>query len=395
MLREEQEEENNLKTEAIPLDIKSNPKFIEIREEFENLFKSKGYIGNKKIEKDVWFLQNDLAFQNMIKPSSTPSAIEINRMHSLLRELNEKDDFKKISIDSRIFIERISEMIYNSHRMASRSKEIIKAYRAHENVNVLELKLKMLNEKIKDNIDAISKLEINVSRLDHLPRGDYQIIFHFMERSPRDPTMTTSKNHKLKDDKFLSIKQGSDIIVLNKQDLFNCFEAINLTALDVNDDPNFLGSLEYSGSTLSTFNLQLFKNNELFAESNPGCFLDIFLNLKDKLRDIEQSSLSTNLKIKVKTNFEQKNISGLLPQYQVILDFKFELDPVTRACIIKRVLHLLKDAIKTQTQNEILKNEILDIYFKSISEQVNEILNRNEDEISEGNTCCQNSCNIF
>jgi hypothetical protein len=390
------EEELNLtNSTTIPFDIKSNPKFIEIKEVFEKLFRTKGYFGDKKFEKDVWFLQNDLPFQNMIRPSSTPSGNEINKMHSVLRELNENDDFKKLHIDTSKFIDKICEVIFSSHQMVSRSKELIKEYNAHENVNVLELKLKLLNEKIKENTEPISHLEVCVSRLDHLPEGDYQINFHFMERSPRDPSMITSKNHKLRDNKSLSIKQGGDVIMLSKQDLFNCFDMINLTALDVNDKPHYLGSFEYSGTTLSTFNLQLYKNNELFAESAPECFLDMFLNLLDKLRDIEQPSLNTNWKIKVKTNLEQYNINGLIPEYQIILDFKFELDPVTRACIIKRVLYLLKDAIKTLTQNEIVKNEMLDVYFRSVSDQVKQILNRSEEEKYEGNNCCQNSCNIF
>jgi hypothetical protein len=387
-------EEENIQTGA-SLEIRSNQKYIEMRDVFEKLFRNKGYFGNKTFEKDVWFLQNDLQFQNMLRPSATPQGNESSKMHSLLRELSDSEDFKKLSVDTGKFIDRICEILYNSHQMVLRSRELIKEYNAHENVNVLEVKLRMLNEKLKEKMEAISTLELSVSRLDHLPEGEYQLNFHFIEMNPGDPSITSSRNRKLKQNKSLCIKQGGDIIVLNKSDIFNSFDLITMTALEANDKTKYLESFEYSGTTLSTFNLQLYKNDELFAESTPECFLDMFLNHIDKLREIEQTSITTNWKIKAKTNFQQSQINNLLPDYQTVIDFKFELDPVTRACIITRVLHILKDAIRTETQNEINKNEILDVYFKTISEQVKHILKKKEEDVSDNPCNCQGGCNIF
>ena len=376
--------------------IKTHPKFIEMKETFEKLFRNKGYFSETQFDKDVWFLKNDLQFQNMLRPSSTSPSTpmpEYNKMHSLLREMSISSDMRKMNINTGQFINRICEILFNSHLMVMRSRELIKEYNAHENVNVLEVKHKMLNEKYKEQSESISKLGVSIGRLDLFPEGNFSFNFHFVEKNPRDISMSISRNIKLKDNKSLNIKQTGDIIVLNKNDCENSFEAVTLTALEASDSDK-RASFEYSGTTLSTFNIEIYKNEELFAVSKPECFLDMFLNLIDKLRDIDKETITTTWKVNTKTNLNMQHINNLLTEYEMVLEFKFNLDPITRASIINRILLILRDAITTETQNLINGNEILDVYFKSIAEQVQYILKKKDDD-SSANNCNCNSCVVY
>lgn len=380
-------------------DLSTDRKFILMKETFEKLFRSKGHLPEQNFSKDVWFMESDRQFQGMVRPTSGStytSTGENNKMHTLLRELSENDDLKKLSIETGKFINKICEILLKAHYMVLRSREQINEYRAHENVNVLEVKLKMLNQKQNAYPEMTSKMNIKIARIDLLPEGQYSFNLHFIEMNPSDITITKSLNKHLEGEKMLNIKNSGEVLLFNTNDTENNFEQVKFTALEAGMNNNrFLERFDYSGTSISCFNLQIYNNDELFAESAPENYLDMLLVLINNLKDIDKSDFSVAWKMKVKTNLNMKrNINNLLTDYDVYLQFNFEIDPITRSSILERILNIFNDVIHTETQNEIVKNEILDVYFQSISEKIKHILNKSDTEHNETPCNCRN-CIIF
>jgi hypothetical protein len=204
-------------------EIKTDPKYIKMKEIFERHFRSKGYSIDSIFYSDVWFLKDDKQFQNLQRPSGS-NDIENNNMLLLLKDLSLSENLRQLAVSTSSFIDKICDTLYNFQRLISRSKDLIQEYNAHENVNILSLKHKVLINRGKD--DSMSELVVSLSRLDMFEEGNYSFNFHYVELNPNDCTSSMSKNIKLNDNKILYIKQGGEVIVLNKIDTDTQFEPI-------------------------------------------------------------------------------------------------------------------------------------------------------------------------
>ena len=118
------------------INIKNSPKYKEVRNCFEQLFRLKNYRQDSKFDKNVWFMQTDEVFQSMIRPNYivTPSSnVESNKMYLLLKDLSKTNDFGKLSIEVSAFIDRITEILLRSQELLDRSIQSINDYDAYKN----------------------------------------------------------------------------------------------------------------------------------------------------------------------------------------------------------------------------------------------------------------------
>lgn len=364
-------------------EIKNDPKFIKIKDIFEKHFRSKNYYSESIFTNDVWFLKDDKQFQDLQKPSFTSNSDfeNNNTMLSLLKELTLNDDLKRLAVSTNSFIDKICETLYTFQRVINRSKNLIQEYNAHENVNILSLKQKILNNR--DTEESQSELVVSLSRLDMFDEGNYSFNFHFEELNPKDCTASMSKNKTLIDNKMLNIKQSGEVIILNKVDSDSQFEPIYFESIERNTSNKYINS----GTTLSTFYLEITKDGIPHSISSAECFLEVFLNMVENLKNIDLDTFNTSWKIKTKAYVNNSN------SLDIIVNFKFTFNNETKVKIIDRVLQILKDAIKTETKNEIYKNEILDVYFKSISDNIKQVLEKND--FTESQDCNCKNCLIY
>lgn len=378
-------------------------KLTQMREAFQKLFRSKGYGSESTFGSDVWFMKGDKEFQNLIK-NNTPGREEESQMITLLRDLSSVNNLMKIKINTEKFIHTVCQTVFKAHNMAARAREQINEYRAHENVSILEVKNKMLNQKCISNNkkNSISTLDIKLGRLDLLPKGQYSFKLKLKEMDPRDINKVNTSYNELTRDKLLLVKHANDVVVLNDSgNNENYFQRIEFSSLEISADKKFLNRFDYSGTTFSSFSLQIFNKEDLFAESSPENFLDMLLVLLPNLRDIEKDQFQVAWRISVKHSIQEdsnhpnhhNNPGQFLTSYDY-LEFHFDLDPITRSSIIRRIVDILREAIRTESQNEMIKNEILDYYFSSISEEIKYILTKPDDEPLEGCTC-EDNCLII
>jgi len=232
-----------------------------------------------------------------------------------------------------------------------------------------------------------------------MPEGDFAVNFHYIEMDPFDMTTSKSKSKGFHNGQILRIKQPNDILIFKDSDDLCNFDTVEFSALEDNNIYNKSSDYykNYSGCTLSSFNIGLYTGkSELFAISEAEKFSDIFLILIDKFLDIEKKSITTNWKLTISPNrsLKEKNLFNENELYQMILELKFELDPLTRACIMKRLHNLLDDLIITRRRNQMNIDEILDNYFLSISEYVKHILDKKPGEVT-GTCTCENTCSIL
>jgi len=310
----------------------TSPKFLKMKECYENVFRKNDLFPNSKFDKNVWFLKNDPNFQIMIKPTSgsSPGQVVNSKMLNLLAELSSGgNDMKKLSVEVSRFIEKICEILYKSQIMIKRSSEQIKEYSAYENVSVLDIKMKELNKKVQEN--NMSRLNIKLIRLDLFPEGNYNFNFHFFKTDISTAISTKSINNKLINDKTLKISKPNPILILtNDPQNENLFEPIEFHTLDDAGDHNrSFQDFTFSGSNLSTFHIQIYRDDILFAESQLENFLELFLVNINLIKDINQSIYSFNWKITCDFNHEilkmlKVPINHIVDSYDVYLEFKFE-----------------------------------------------------------------------
>ena len=380
-------------------DIIYDNKFIEVQDIFCKLFRTKGFLSDDFFNKNVWFLKDDLNFQNIIKNTlnidSTPIGFyntEINNIHSILRELSEGKDLRKMNIQTRKFIERVSEVIIASNLQIQRAQNQIILYNAHQNKNILEETINLLNTRILNNQRTFFKIKLG--RIDLFPIGDYNFTINYNQLNTYNTTLIDFKEVKLKENKLLSVKQDKDIIILKNVDSMNVFNNIEAFSLNVTEDDQIYKSLSFSGCNLSNFHLVVQKDLKDFAYSKEENFLDIFLSCIEELKDISKDSFETTWKVKLYPYNNPNNNNSSNEEYLVYMDIRFEIDPLTRASILKRLKSIFTDVISSKAENECIINEILDKYFPEISESVKFCLNKNEIDKTDNCGAC-NSCYLI
>jgi hypothetical protein len=399
MIREDLENDRKVDLKGRNSDYTIHPKYMKMKECFENIFRKNNLFPNDKFDKNIWFMQNDEKFRTMIRPTSgtTPGQYVNSKMINLLSELSlGGNDMKKLSVEVSKFIERICEILLKAQIMISRSTEQIKEYNIFENVTVLEIKKKELDKKVQEN--SISLLKVKLVRIDLFPEGNYDFNFHFFEMDPNIVKSTRSSNSKLMDSKSLKITRPNTLLILsNEPQNETLFNPIEFHAIEIPDNNKSFQDFTYSGSNLSNFQLQIYRDDILFGESQLENFLEMFLVNINLLKDINNSIFSFNWKLTCNFNHDilkelKIPTNNIANTYDTYLEFKFEFDALTLGNIFQRIINIFKDVLQTKVENQFIVEEILD-HFKSIKETIKYILEKPCEQETESKCC--NICSIF
>lgn len=358
-------------------ELQTKPKVIDMNKILTDLFNLHGFNNNNQyIKKDVWFLSQDQTFQNMILFTTvTPGENKI--IYDILKDQSDNYLIKRMEIDYNKFIQAVCEKLYLAQETIDRCQAQIDLYKAHENVNLLEGKINILQE-LKGNTERDhSNLKISIDKCEPDTYSGLEYIFNYSEMDPRDPTISENKkiNLKLKPEINFS---STDVDYDN-----NYFDSVHTLS-------NLFNSNSFSGTSLSHFKILAFKKGELYAESHTNYFLLILLSYLKELKEIEKPSLT----LKWKVNMQVINPVEEGPsEFFINIDFKIVFISDSRIAILKRIRKVLKEAIYTQITNENIKNEILE-YFPEISESVLAVLKRKDEQV-ENNDCSCSKCIIF
>jgi hypothetical protein len=361
--------------EEVPLDnrtleIQTNSKVIEMNKVFTNLFNMNKLTQSDYFTSTVWFVMKDDKFQKMVN-MSTPGGGYERKIYEIIRELSNTNETKKVSINVLKFINKLCEILFSAQVIIDRTQTQIDLYKAHENVNVLEEKIKLLQEKRLDK--TYSTCEVAFKSNDLVSSG-YELIFYYTEMSPNDPTITTTKKLNL----------------TNSENSFT-FSAL---ALGETNKSRFINSDVYSGSTFSSYRLYLVKSGELYAECDEENFIFNLLNSLNELKETEKHSISieTTLNMVVNKSVKYERTRG--KDFNISINLKLTLDTVTKASILYRIGYTLHETIKIQAHYDSLQKEILDCYFPEISDRIRDILKQNELGEADGACNCK-GCGIF
>jgi hypothetical protein len=216
-------------------EITNDPKYEELNSLLERIFVRKGYYTKDPFDEKVWFLKDDdRSYLNGLKnvkgkllnEVNTPE--KLNPLMEIILNLNEiKQDNSKSAIKVNVgkFIYKICEVLIESNKIVTRSKDTIKLYNAHQKVNMINENLKILNEKIKKTTcqNFSSNFGISIKKLENFPIGEYQFELKVLEFSPisnnvadgKNPLSPTSSNSMIRS-KILPIKEPVKILQDNE-----------------------------------------------------------------------------------------------------------------------------------------------------------------------------------
>ena len=384
-----------------------------ISSQFESLFKSKGYKQNNYFGNNVWFLQNDRYFQNLIKSQNSEIKNNETKLIQLLSELNKHESLSDLLVNVNEFIYDLSKIIYESYIAIEISENYISKNNSKEKIykissTIEELKLLIQNSNMNDS-NKNSKIIIKILSMDNFKPGSYNfnlLINSDFDKDDINELNESEKNNmnKENDDCVFNLFKEGNIALLNEininkngkiifednliekgdylnSTMQNFFDEYYFSYINNNLTEKYLIDRRYSGTTFSCFKLQIKGNGEIIEGENEY-LLHILLGSINELSDLNTNSFVKYLTCDLKEN------------KKVCLQIVFELDNITRMYILKRMKKLVSIPVENKEKNWRIITDILDLYFSEIKDKILSIL-RDEN----GNGCyngsfCE-SCNII
>lgn len=384
---------SNRITKSKSPEIISHIKYNELYEKFVKLFKSKGYVQSDSFDKKIWFLKEDVVFQQIINKTSmnnsklnmsmTPTPnMEKNRVHEILSEINENYDFSNLLVSVENFIYKIVETLIIATNTIERSNRTIESFQAtkrnqiiKESIRLLELKI----EKMPSSTNFQSKMQTKIIKAINFPPGKYEFSMKYFEIKENNMQQTNLALNN--EDSRITLSVNGDIVEnrFNQND----FDFIVFSQLDYEESHLKFKSSTNSGSTFSNFSIS---SKEL--ESKKAYLLDIMLNTIDNILDISKIYFKENLELNMNPGISRNNpnLNNTL-QKSIILECSFEFDPMTRISILKRISSVFSEVIETKRISESVVDQILDCYFEEISESIRYILTKSYDNSKDA--CCE------
>ena len=384
-------------------EVVSHPKYREVFDRFERLFRSNKLFLTDSFDKKVWFLKDDIFFQKIINKTDlntntpTPNWEDSkNKVHDILSELNENTSFSTLLVNVEKFIYRLVEVLIQAHSTIERSNITIKSFNAVERKQNIEESVKLIEDRVKkyQMNDLKSKLKVKLIKTIDFNPGRYYFTIKSHEIKQEDNNPCIYQNNY-----FLNKKLGLDIKQSeNEHEVSNEFEEIIFREFDLNSVGKMKNNIN-SGSTFSFFNLLVCDNSnesksDFKCESLKTYFLEIILNTLDNILDISKTSFTENIEIQLSRNphqgsFEKNKVKSTL--VSVILELNFEFDDLTRASILRRISNVFKEVLDTKKMNENSIDLVLDKYFETIGESVKNCLNKTME--NQKDACCD--CIVF
>jgi hypothetical protein len=377
-MRKEIDQSNMNHNNTSNFEIQTKPKVIDMNKIFTDLFNSQGYNNNNQfLKKDVWFLKQDNTFQNMTL-FTTVTRGENKIIYDILKDLSDNYLVKRIDIEYTKFIQAVCEKLYLAQETIDRCQVQIDLYKAHENINIIEGKIKILEEMKGNVMYDHSTIEFSIQKCEPDTFGGLEYIMNYSEMDQYDPTITENKKLNLKFKPY--IKFTAIEAHYNNNNNYNNFHTLD----------SLFNTNSFSGTTFSQFKILAFRKGELCGESSTENFLLMLLSYLKELKEIEKPTLFFSWKVNMKVlNVQEEGDS----EFDLTLDFKIVVDSESRIAMLKKIHKVLKDAISTQTVSENVKKEILE-YFPEISQSVMTVLERKDDQV-DNHDCACSSCTIF
>ncbi len=378
------------------LNIRTSQVFLDMKATFEQHFEKKGYSEGSSFFKQVWFLEKDKDFLNMIRPSATPQGQASNSMHELLREVSDgRDDFKNLRCERDKFIDKICEKVYELHKQQIKSEKEIEYFNANKTSQLLKASYENITKTHAEAV-SLSTLQVRIKKLDKFPEGKLSFDFHLLEINPNDITITKSVNRSLRN-KYIEVKDGSEVIIFNPNETKNIFEPITFTLLGFTEKDVAEKKYDLSGTNLASFNLVVNRNETSFGMSHPETFFENFFTSIDRLMDTKSEKVTIFTSVEIHTLDNNPRKYNYKSSYNIGLELEFRLDPLTRASIFNRIWLELDNLCRENMLCSKTKRELLENYFgETLSSQIETILKRKPEEEANDNNCqCQDGCTIY
>ena len=308
-----------------PIRIRTETRYKEIKEEFENLFKLKGYSStNNTFTSDVWFLNKETKVEerSLVRKLTKRLSIKekpiinfeanttsLQKVRKIIESINKKtktinllndanteiDENFKININD--FIKRISDIILSIHSKIEHCIDNSRHYSSSEKIS----KISQIIEKIDNMIffnethfknSKKSTISINLKRLEFLPEGEYSFKLVIKEL---DSKFNMIKHEK----KIISGKKLKLVDPLNRINLYemnlkpndNTFQEVYLNFLDVSAVKEFVN--DGGNVNLKTITIKQITNSSLNISKQTGK-KDSNRQLFKRQNNVEQASKFRN-----------------------------------------------------------------------------------------------------
>jgi hypothetical protein len=336
----------------------------EITNTLQEIFKKNGYESRDFFDFSIWFTKNNNLTADIL--TETPSETD-DIIKSLLIKAYSKFKLQNLRIRVNDFIEELKQNLVFLNKEKKRVDKLIETYDAYETKNTIEQNIANFERFVKNQDTLKTKLQVFISGLDHLPRGDFKfslmvVYLNTNDKNNNEVTFEYKLNHIIKN------PDNSPLVFNDIREY--CFPKIELFSFQ-----NANVDLQHdNGTNLLYFYIKsenLSKNYEEIAFSEKRPVLDLVLN---------------NMKTILKNNIKQSalldsNCSFLSHDYEFKMDVKIniEFDPCTLSAIYGKIFLLLQNMISYRVLIDHKLKTILN-YFPEIRECYEKTFEKNKEK---------------
>ena len=366
--------------------VENKSKRLELKSIFEKLFSSKGYRLFDNFGDNIWFLNNNWNQNNKRKQ------VSLQKINSIISSisLNNNDNKGRFKINVETFIEKVLDYIFSLQKQVEEANANIREYNINRNVQIIPNVINELNLQKEKKDKKNSELKFSLARMDNFPEGSYE--FHlYINYTSGEPKKLTLGNRN----DIIFIDKKNEMVMMsgdNSSTFEKCEFWIDDTkeVSDFQDVTNNEDNDNESGTNLVSYYIDISKDGNFYFHSHPNYFFHNFLNVTEDLKNLTSKICMTTLKYKIQNqNFEHDKEKYDTNLYMTLM---IDFDHHTRISVLKRILKLFNNVLRTKKEKTELLYDFLTDNFGEIAIQVKDCLNQKKYE--ERDNCC-NECMAF
>jgi hypothetical protein len=348
------------------------PNYSEIKNQITSYLKSKGLGLYDHITQDSEFLK-------LKTINNQRSELALSVMNEILKTLNQTStdlsaDFNtntELSITCETFINYFVDVfLYDYKKLLKQQEDYIKEYKITKTLSQINRVIPTIKKQVTTKGEEPSILSATLLKLNKFPKDNYVIKLVIIYSDKTKKSFQVSINSDL--------LEGTNSLNIKFPEI--SFQEYRTPNTNQNDDfLNISTSIDYlNGCSLNSYYFEIEKNGESFMVTENRYFYLQFLNLSEKIINLQNEQISHEIQSE---NENQKEMS-------LSCTFTYKFNNSTRLSILEEITQLYGSIIKEKNLTVTSVISVLECYFTEINLVIQSLL---KEERYEDRACC-NEC---
>lgn len=378
-------------------DVLASQKFSLVYNLILDCFKSFNYSENSYFDSSVFFLSQDrktIDFKLDMVENEEPNEYSI---FAIIKSINQLKSPSSISICVNDFITELSIRLINSKSILDQCISNIFESNGYQKMYILQYKadsIEKIMQPLNKSKSELSSMTISLGTLEMFPMGIYSFVLKYREINYNTilegkMLLISKRNLTIPRECVYDLDLDQGLGDVDKE-----FEYVNFKSINSENSLKDEDDMRKSGITLIDFNIEVFRNDRFFGESERLNIIELFLVTFEEKLHLNCNIMSSTLRIPVMINYENSQFKNLF----MSIDVRFNLSMKTKLTILRRIEGMYSSLIALKLHHENFQRGICS-RFSQIEDDLVRILDEemifklNSSTPREENCCSE--CLIF